>query len=498
VLSAVLLLASAHAQDLEVGGTVRPEVAVDLAVPDPTIEHFAELHTWLRMWARGTFERGDRWFIEGRFQHHTLASLVQTSVGIERDPDIEAWWDVGLGETGWDGKLAGPVDLRIGTLVERWGKLEALPVADVLNPRDLRSGPMVPQEFLRIPIPMAKVSVGTGGFKSETTIIPFVTADRFNLRETDWSFIRRGMADDALAEMLKWDAEGTSTSESAVRDLINSLRTSFEEMTPQMRRNLDLVINLKDLPEAFVVNGEIAQRFELSGRAGDIAIMGGALHSRTPLAILDPFLQDLFRNEVLPNDSDLPDVQAAISGGPLDTTWPRMYVAGADGSTIVGPFTVRGDAMWKSDAVVRRTYGNASTTPTLAGGLGLDYLRGTSFLLTAETRYTRLLDVEAPDDLIFFDENQVQVALGFRIGLMSERLWLQGLGAYDFAFSELLVRPNVSFRVSDHVQLDAGAILIEGSTPPPEDIFQSLVYEGSLGSYFDGNDCVTVAVTLIK
>ncbi len=497
MLPAALLLASAHAQDLEVGGTVRPELAVDLAVPDPEIEHFAELHTWLRMWARGSFERGDRWFIEGRFQHHTLASLVQAE-GIERDPDVEAWWEVGLGETGWDGKLAGPVDLRIGTLVERWGKLEALPVADVLNPRDLRSGPMVPQEFLRIPIPMAKVSVGTKGFESETTIIPFVTADRFNLRETDWSFIRRGMADDALAEISSWPAEGESTSEEAIRGLIAELRTAFNEMTPQMRRNLDLVINLKDVPEAFVVNGEIAQRFELSGRAGDIAIMGGALHSRTPLAILDPYLQQLFKDEVLPNDENLSTFQAAIAGGPLNTSWPRQYVAGADGSTIIGPFTARGDVMWKSETVVRRTYGNAETTPTLAAGVGLDYLRGTSFLLTAETRYTRLLDVEDPDDLLFFDENQVQVALGFRVGLMSERLWLQGLGAYDISFSELLLRPNVSFRVSDHVQLDAGAILVEGSTPAPEDIFQSLVYEGSLGSYFDGNDCVTLAVTLIK
>jgi hypothetical protein len=57
VLLAALPLTSAHAQDLEVGGTVRPELAIDTAVPDPTIEQFAELHTWIRMWARGELPR---------------------------------------------------------------------------------------------------------------------------------------------------------------------------------------------------------------------------------------------------------------------------------------------------------------------------------------------------------------------------------------------------------------------------------------------------------
>jgi hypothetical protein len=163
---------------------------------------------------------------------------------------------------------------------------------------------------------------------------------------------------------------------------------------------------------------------------------------------------------------------------------------------VIGPLTARADAMWRSEQVVRQAYGNASSSPTLATGVGLDYVRGTGFGITVEGRYTRLL--EAPPDLIFFAEDQVQVAVGGRFGFLSQRLMLQLFGAYDFAFSEMMARPTLSLRMSDHVQLEAGALFVEGSTPPPENVFESIVYEGSLGSYFDGNDCVTFAVTFIK
>jgi hypothetical protein len=496
VLLAALLAGAAFAQDLEVGGIVRPELAVDTAVPDSTLENFAELHTWVRVWARGTFERGDKWFIEGRFQHHGLATMVQAE-GLEKDLLVEGWYDLGLGETGWDGKIAGPVDLRIGSLVERWGKLDLLPVADVLNPRDYRSGPLIPQTFSRIPVPLLTVSAGSDHFRSETTLIPFAGADRFWMRESDWSYLKRGMIDDALAEMHGWEfSSEPGVADPGIKDLIDILRASFDETSPQMRRKLDEVVNGKDLPEAIVVNGDIGQRFELTGSAGDLAIMGAYMHSRQPMAVLDPFLQDILRTELLPGEDDIPTLQEAVAGGPLDTTWPRTWVAGADGSTVLGPLTLRSDVLWRSHNVVRQSYGAATTTPTLSAGVGFDYIRGAQFGATVETKYVRLL--EPPDDLLFVEPDQVQVALGFRLGLFSERVFVHFFGAADLTFMELVARPNVTWRVGNHVMLEAGGLFLAGETDEPEDVFQSLVYQGSLGSYFSGNDCVTFAVSFIR
>ena len=45
--------------------------------------------------------------------------------------DVEAAWDLRPWASGWEGPV-GPVRVKAGHLIERWGKLDLLPVTDVL------------------------------------------------------------------------------------------------------------------------------------------------------------------------------------------------------------------------------------------------------------------------------------------------------------------------------------------------------------------------------
>lgn len=486
------LAASALAADApEVGGIVRPELVVDLAndrevvVPGETGpqpgEDGVEIHTWARVWARGRFDRGDAWFLEGRLQHHVLSGA-----------DAEAWWELGLGETGWDGKVAGPLRLRTGALIERWGKLDLLPVTDVLNPRDLRSGLTTPAEWQRTPVPMASWQVDGGPIRSETTLIPFSTGDRLWLRETDWSYVREGMVSDQLRDVRTWPGETALL----LQGFVDAAATGLEELGPSLRRGLDGAVNGKNLPEALLYNGEAAQRFELRARNLDLAVMGGWLRSRQPEAELPPLMRDLLREERLPANAELAELQAALAGGPMDVTWPRTAVLGADGSGLVGPLQVRGEAMWQSARVVRQRYGGASATPSLGVGLGLDWVRGSSFQVTLEGRWLHLPD--PPAGLLFARRDQVQLAGGVRASLFAERLSLQLGGSYDATFDEGLFKPALGWRAGDHLLLETGALVLKGRTPAPDDLADAFVYEGGLLSYFQQNDALTFAVTLIR
>src|SRR5690349_7956820 len=131
-----------------VGGVVQPTVTVDLPDDSAVPEDEITADTWMRAFASGKFANHDRWFLEARVQHHLAYGPKQIP-----GQATEGWWDVGLGESGWDGKIGGPVRGRFGVLTERWGTLDLLPVSDVLNPRDGRSGPGIPGEFLKIPVP---------------------------------------------------------------------------------------------------------------------------------------------------------------------------------------------------------------------------------------------------------------------------------------------------------------------------------------------------------
>ena len=125
----ILALSTAHASDqADVGFIAEPQVIVDLANDRPR-EDGVEAWTRLRANASGNLENDSRWFLAVHGEHQTL-------MGVEsQGGDLEANWDAWVGESGWEGPLFGSVRLRAGNLVERWGKLDLLPVVDVFTPR---------------------------------------------------------------------------------------------------------------------------------------------------------------------------------------------------------------------------------------------------------------------------------------------------------------------------------------------------------------------------
>ena len=127
----LLLALLAPAQAAETAFVLAPVVSVDLAHDRPAEDR---LEAWTRVDARA--EGGDaegRWRLAIRAEH-ALRIGDPSSGG-----DTEAAWWITAGESGWEGPV-GPVRIRAGHLVERWGRLDVLPVADVLNGRDLRAG----------------------------------------------------------------------------------------------------------------------------------------------------------------------------------------------------------------------------------------------------------------------------------------------------------------------------------------------------------------------
>ncbi len=475
----ISLLASAAFAD-DIGAIVRPEVAIDIA-PDRDDEDAYEVHTFARVWAKGELERGDRWFLEVRAQHHVLAGT-----------DVEGWWTGSVGESGWDGRITGSLRLRAGALVERWGKLDLLPLVDLLNPRDMRSGPMVPTELQRIPVPMAVLSWGNDTLRAETVWMPFAVADPIFLRETDWSYVRQGMLAEQTGQMREWPGE-TSLQLSGI---LESIDGSISTLDPSFRRGLDGAVNAKNLPQATGLTGDVAQRIQVDGGGVDAALMVGYLRSRQAAAALDPFIQELLIDERLPDFLEQEQLQEGLSGGALKVDWPRTGMVGLETSGLIDAVQVRGEAIYLTNKVVRTHFAGASTSPMLGAGLGLDYVRGSSLQITIEGRWQRLLD--APDDLIFALPDQVQVAGGVRGSLLSDRLSIQVGGSVDVTFGEYIVFPRVGWRASDTWLLEVGATVLGGPTPAPETLADAFQYSGGPASYFSQNDAVTFAVSWIR
>jgi hypothetical protein len=239
----ILLLASL-ALAAETGFILRPELQVDLASDRPG-EDVVENRTWLRAFARGDTGDNGRWFFEVWGEHQLLAG-----------DDIEGFWDVRPGESGWEGR-AGPLRVRAGHLIERWGKLDLLPVVDVINPRDTRNGPLTPTEFSRLPIPMITLEAGSDTVRATTILVPFNGVDRVDQRGTDWSISRQRMirqfgqtAAGCTQEQaaLELDCGWPDGASPALEEQIVGLTKGMDTQDPFLRRGLNVALSQKELP----------------------------------------------------------------------------------------------------------------------------------------------------------------------------------------------------------------------------------------------------------
>jgi len=509
----ILLLSSLSHGAPTVGAIVNPQAVIDVASDREGEDPFAT-HTWVRGFVRDETKRGDRWFVEGWFQHHALVGQDPGPNGLD---STEAYYELLLGPTGVDVRLGGPSSparLRAGALIESTGRLELLPVNDLLNPVDGRIGLLTPREYQRLPVPMAKLELTEGRFRSETTYVPFATPDRLWLRETDWSLLRQRMLDDFLLDLkgpvdLQPGEFPEGFGASSWRSFVESIRRNQrrESKNASYRRGRDAALNQNDLPPAFV--GDLVQQLTYRGTGFDVAVVGGYLRSRFPQAVLREDLRralqdrdelfDLIDDALFGQVDDRVERAESITESTLTFSWPYSWMAGAMGSTIVGDFALRGEVGYLSDRVVRRTWGRSRTVPQLAGGIGVDYARGTSFGLSIEGRVQRLFTSDAVGrSLVFARPLQVQFAGGVRGSFAQDRFTWQIGGAVDATFAEAFVRPTIAWRVSQPVQIELGALIIDGfETAPPETLEDALTYRGGPLSYWAQNDGITLGVSWI-
>ncbi len=473
-----IALVTGAALATEVGFILRPEVAIDVAADRPG-EDMVESRTWIRGFAKGETEGGDRWFLEIQGEHQLYSG-----------DDVEGWADVRPGESGWDGSF-GPVEVRAGHLIERWGKLDLLPVADVINPRDLRAGPMTPPEFLRLPIPMVTVTAGSDVVRATTVLVPFAGVDRVETRGTDWSIVRQRMMRDFGNTAADWPDQAPESFEGQLRTLGRSLETQDS----YMRRGLNVAVGQKDFPDALFFNGELAERVEISGPGFDVGLMAGNLRSNQAAGTLDQTFVDMLKARMLPSALEaevLYDAMASI----VVNEWPRTWMAGLDTSTVVGPVGLRAEGVWFSDRVVRSQYLQSTTSGSVGAGLGIDWSYGSTVFLAAEARLEQLLD--PPRTVLLGKPQQITLAGTGRFSFAADKLRLQLVGAYDASFSEVMLRPQLIWRPSDPVEMSVGAVILGGPTDPPGGLIEAITYTGGPGSYFSQNDAVTLGFAWIR
>jgi hypothetical protein len=483
-LLSLLLSPPAAAQAAETAFVVAPVVAVDLAHDRPAEDR---TEAWTRLDARA--EGGDadgRWRLAIRAEH--AIRIGDASAG----GDSEAAWWITAGESGWEGPI-GPVRLRAGHLVERWGRLDVLPIADVLNGRDLRAGAFTLVGWQRLPTPLVRLQAGSTQARVELTLLPLGAADAASLWGTDHALVRQGQAADLAADAQTWS--GDALTESSAQALAGALETALRDLDPQLRQGLSTGLAGSGRPRPLDESLDVGLRGEWDAERFDLALSAAWMRNRQPTPVADPTLVALLRDERLPGIADQEALLEAAAR-PLDTRWPRTAFGALEAGTTAGPFGLRAEAgAWSARSVPRRWL-QATTSPALAAGAGVDWAPTAATLIAAEVRWDRLLD--PPDDPFLVAPQDVALGLVARTALARERVGLLVGGQFSTAFGELILRPEATFRASDAVEVGVGAAVLTGGPDTPTSLRAALAHRGGPGSYWGDTDAVTASLKWIR
>ena len=472
---------AAGADDARAHVTVQPRVVVDLARDRPQ-EDTIESWTWVHARASGPAANG-RWFLAVQADY---AVLIGTGPGT----DVEAAPNLWVGESGWAGDI-GPVFVRAGHLIERWGALDILPVADVLGARDLRAGPLVPIDHARVPTPTLRLEVGEDKLRAGLLVLPFGAQNRVPLWGTDYSLLRQGMVEGLLADASTWSDDPLLAEQ--LSSLFGGLSDSVAALDAQTRRGLEAGLGTTGTPRPLWEAGEVG--LEVQSRLGpvNLALTSAWMRSRVPAPRLDPQLASFITSQTLPGLAELESTTAALDSDLLSSDRPRTLQAGLTADTLVGAFGVRAEGNYTSAMVVPMPYFDYALSPQWAAGLGIDRATSTRLTLLAEGRWRHLTNPPS-DALMVGLPDHLDVAAGLRSSLARDRLTAELVVLYDITFGELGAQPSVRYRFADTFDAGLGAVVFASPTAAAVTWTDAVDYGGGLIGYASDTDALWLDV----
>lgn len=393
---------------------------------------------------------------------HVLPSFTQISA-IDREGGHRAALDLQAPEA----YLALRFDawrLRIGTLVHNWGSTDIVTPNDILNPLDLRRSLVAAQDGARIPVLGAEATLLLSPLTLRAVVQPFFTSSRFYLSGWDTGFAPLIGAQGVVLPDLD-GVLGRATADRVGDEIlvVDRPSESLDHLTLGLRSTLSL--GDLELSGTFVWSYEPLPRLYLDP---DLGVVGSAvldaIAQQRPIDFFDPTVGAAFGRL-----QEKLERQIAL----IDGTYPRRTVLGIDATYALDPFLLKLDAAY----TVSRTHYSQTFVPvglpSIDAVLGLEYVRGETLQIELELVALATFDVPASIRLAVLEaretgagEERVVIvpgaALAGRWVIIEDALSFELLAAATFTRRDLVLAPQLRYRLSDHHQLRLGGLLVEG------------------------------------
>ncbi len=453
-------------------------MALDMAAESADYEDILETLSFVQMEARWRTVRGGRVVLGFTGEHN-----------MHTGPDTEVHWGFRPDKIYVDRPL-GPFRFRLGQQVARWGKLESADLVDVLNPRDLRYGPLLPEGSFRVAIPMARVEVGPPAIRGQLYLIPFHVPARMRSIGTDWGVFPNGLFQDVLGSTTSWG--GDPMTAAAFAQLMAVAQQRLDDADPSTWWAIDQAMAATGETWRFGEGLETAGRMAWEAPRADGSLMVAYIREDQPNIELASEVVKWSATQEWPSTEEMGAF--LNSGDPfLTMDYPRTWMVGLDAATTVRNLGLRAEAVGFSSRGVLTTRFAGATSPELGLGLGLDWMRIPELQLVMEANWRRLTEVNAP--LLARDEDEVLTAIFVRLNLFRERLKPELGLLWEPLRDEGMFKPEITWRPRDSLELALGAFVFIAEKDTPRTLDGLMRYQGGPLGLYNDNDAWTMRVT---
>jgi len=357
-----------------------------------------------------------------------------------------------------DWTIASGVHLQVGYQSVQLGRFEIVSATDVLSIADTRNGPATLPEAFDVGQLAMRLDVDANDWLSIKAIyVPFFTPYIMSVNEGDY----------ALLPLRQSEV-------SADLDQLGINTVIAENFSRADRERFAMSGLSAFAPEVGLDKQQAALRLAARGGFGEVALTGATAIEKVPSVYFSP--------EAIAYFADPDTIENAeafeMARQPIRVAYNRFYLLSLDAEFDAAPFLLG----------VELAYNFRRTLPTLGKGreypytlplpeqtdlaqLGakVEYQGGSEFVATVEA--FGMYALQAPQDpdrgWMFFEGGH------YLAGVAAGAYWMPAethlrfeLGVLAMTPQTLIVAPRVLYRVIDAMELELGALLIEGPAPP--------------------------------
>ena len=384
---------------------------------------------------------------------------LQWSLLYSDDSDVQRDEDFGL----YEGYLVlnrGPVRLRIGKQIIRWGKTDQISPVDNLNSQDMRLFIIPSYEDRKIPNWMADVEFFKKNVRLEAVIIPFVEPNEVYFFDRNYSVFKQLKKSSAyyLDKYPMLPAQRIY-----LKNYVDSLETN------------------KDIPDKTLENFQGGVRIGFSFENLDVAV--SYLNNFDPNPYIKYFpvsgiriKEDFSGENVL---TQLPFLK--IENKDVEATYIRRNIYGVEFEGGVGDFGIRGELAYFDKTVFLTESLTSIQRSNLWYVLGIDYTGEDDLYLNVQLSHSHIFNYTDP--ILYFKEDNVSILGELSKGFFAGD-WKLGIkSSYFLSDFSYFINPYIVCKRIPNLDIELGSFVyggdrdtLLGQYDPMDEIYIKLKY----------------------